>query len=168
MYKKALLSGGAGRSVAAAALAVLLSATLPAQAVTGSLGVSAVVVSRSVCKFQTGPQTLGFGTIDPTSAANATASVTVNVRCMGSAAVATYLFRAGDGLYPAGAGLRQMRHATATTEFLPYSLSISPASASVPRLTAQDVTVTGTVAPADFRNALAGGFSDTVVLTLDP
>jgi hypothetical protein len=159
---------GASRGAAAAVLTVLLSATLPAQAATGSLGVSAVVVSRSLCRLLTGPQTLGFGTIDPTSAVAATASVTVTFWCLGSAPSTTYLLWAGNGNYPAGAGLRQMRHATNITEFLPYSLSITPASANLPRFAVQNVTVTGTVAPADFRNALAGGFSDTVVLTLDP
>jgi hypothetical protein len=61
-----------------------------------------------------------------------------------------------------------MRHATDTTEFLPYSLSITPSSATVPRFAVQTATISGTVAPVDFRNAMAGDFSDTVVLTLDP
>ena len=111
---------------------------------------------------------MAFGTIDPSSAVNATATVTVSFLCLGSGPGTTYLLSAGNGSYAAGAGLRRMRHASVGTEFLPYSLSITPASANIPRFAVQNVTITGTVAPVDFRNAMAGGFSDTVVLTLDP
>jgi spore coat protein U-like protein len=166
LYKKALISVGAGRRLATAALLVLLSATLPAQAATGSLGISATVVSRSWCRLTSSPS-LNFGTIDPTSAANAIATANVTFICLGFGGT-TYLLWAGDGNHPAGAGLRRMRHATVTTEYLPYSLSISPAFGNLPGITGQTVTVTGTVAPADFRNARAGSFSDTVVITLDP
>jgi hypothetical protein len=30
------------------------------------------------------------------------------------------------------------------------------------------VTITGTITPANFQNALAGAYADTVVLTLSP
>ena len=61
-----------------------------------------------------------------------------------------------------------MRHATIATEFMAYSLSLSPAAATIVKNTTQNITVSGTVVPADFQNAAAGAYSDTVVLTLDP
>ena len=45
--------------------------------------VSAVVLSRGSCTFLTGPATLNFGAINPTSSLNANASTTIQIRCTG-------------------------------------------------------------------------------------
>ena len=61
-----------------------------------------------------------------------------------------------------------MQHTTIATEFLPYSLSLSPTSATVLRLVEQTLTVTGTIQPFQFQNAASGVYRDTVVITLTP
>jgi spore coat protein U-like protein len=140
-----------------------------AQADSGSLSVSAVVLSRSSCRI-TGQSslTLPFGNVDPASATDATATVSTTIRCAGSDNFATYAFAAGDGQNPLGAGDRRMRHGTVVTEFLPYGLSIAPASATIPKGATQLITITGTITPAQFQNVLGGLYSDTVPITLTP
>lgn len=151
-------------------LALALAACGPtAHAQTGSLSVSAVVLSKNNCKFSSNAAlALNFATIDPSSGSNATATATAGFSCAGSAPMASFSITAGDGLYPSGVGARQMRHASVLSEFLAYSLVLSPAMATVPKNAAQTLTVTGTVTPSAFGNAIAGTYSDTVALTLNP
>ena len=67
-----------------------------------------------------------------------------------------------------GAGVRRLKHTSAATEFMPYSLSLTPASASIAKGATQDITVSGSILPADFQNVRSGSYSDTVVLDLYP
>lgn len=61
-----------------------------------------------------------------------------------------------------------MQHTAFPGEFLAYALSLSPTSATVPKGVAQTLTVTGTIQPFEFQNARAGGYLDTLVITLTP
>jgi hypothetical protein len=61
-----------------------------------------------------------------------------------------------------------MRHATVTTEYLPYTLALSPSSGTVPKNTNRTLTITGMVKGDDYKGAYAGNFSDTVVITIAP
>jgi len=148
----------------------LLLAGLPniAQAGSASLAVSAVVPSKSNCKFNAGATVLPFGTIDPSSVSNATATMTRTFQCNGAAPLAIFSISAGDGLHASGPGARRMQHTTIPTEFMAYALTLSPASATVPKGTDQTLTVTGTIQPFEFQNVRAGAYQDTVVITLAP
>jgi hypothetical protein len=148
--------------------ALLMAASAPAQADTNQFQVSAVVLSRSVCRFLTAPTTLDFGTINPASGTNATATTTIRFWCLGSQASTTYSVQAGNGLYSPGPGLRRVRHATSATDLMAYNLNISPASGTIGWLATQTITVTGTIVPTEFQNARVGAYSDTVVIDLDP
>ena len=151
--------------------AALLAAGSPAEAAgTGQLAVSAIVVSKGVCRFRSAATTLAFGTIDPASTAAATASVPIVIRCTGAGSLSTvtYSLVAGNGLYSLGAGLRRVRHTTTITEFMSYTLGVSPATASIPKNTDFTITVSGSIVAGDFQNAVAGSYSDTVVLSLEP
>ena len=150
--------------------ALLLGSGLAAQAAqaTATLGVTATVVSKNVCKFATNNLDVPFGTIDPSLATNKTVTVTTTFKCAGSSPTATFAITVNDGLFSTGTNARRMRHATIATEFMPYDLTVSPLSGSVTKNVNQTVTVTGTVLPADYQNRSAGGYSDTVVLTLTP
>lgn len=142
---------------------------VPAQAAGSSpMTVSAVVLSKSNCKFSGGAMTLDFGTLNPASSSNATASATIGFTCNGSAPMATFAISAGNGLHSSGPGARRLRHTTAATEFIAYSISLTPTSATVPKGVAQTLTVAGTIAPGAFQNATVGTYSDTVVITLTP
>lgn len=151
------------------AAACLLAAWLPlgASAATGSLVVGAAVLSKSNCKFANpASATISFGTIDPTLATPQSQSASFTFTCKGSAAVAIYDISDDGGLYYAGGN--RMRHATTATEYLPYTLTLTPSSGSAPKNVAQIVTATVTVPVASFQQAIAGNFSDTVVITINP
>lgn len=158
-------------ALARAALLCALAATPAgpvAVASTHTLSVGATVLSKNKCLFtNNGPTALAFGAIDPSVAVNNTATATTTFACRGSDPMATYNITSNDGLYKTGAGAPRMRHATDHTKFLPYSLNL-PQSATVPKNTTQTLTVTGTIVPSDFQNALGGAYSDTVILTIDP
>lgn len=142
--------------------------TLPVDAAnTGSLALSATVLSKNACRFNSTATALNFGNIDPTSVALVTVTLSLVYRCNGSDAVATWAVSSDDGLHELGAGQPRMQHATSPASYLPYSLSF-PADGSAPRNVNQTITVTGTVFPASFSTAIAGSYSDTLVLSILP
>jgi len=164
---------GAGKGplrVLAVALAVLafLAGTVPAAfGDTGTLAVTATVLSKSQCKFDTSTSTLTFGALDPAVPADVNATTSVNYVCRGSAPIAAFLFTDDDGQNPSGPGFRRMRHA-AGPEFLPYGLAFSPASGTVPKNVHRTLTISGTIRWTDFRGLMAGAYTDSVVLSILP
>lgn len=156
-----------------AAFGLVAFGLLPAKAIAATtavdMTVSATVLSSSNCKFVV-PKftTLAFGTIDPSASTNATASGSLVVRCGGSAANATFAITHDGGLHETGAGLYRMRHSVTPTAYLAYGVSYSPQSATIPKNTNQIITITGTVTPAQFGNAIAGNYTDTVTVTVSP
>jgi spore coat protein U-like protein len=157
------------RTVAALALPLVLAAFgEAAQAESATMTVSAVIPSKNICKFSGGTLALPFGTIDPATGSNITATATMGFTCNGSSPFATFGISAGDGLYSAGPSARRMQHQTLAGTYLPYQLSWTPTSATVPKGSAQVLTVTGTLQPSSFQSALPGSYQDTVVLTLTP
>lgn len=157
-----------GRCLAALLLAGSVT-SLHAQG-TGGIAVSAVVLSKSNCKFSgTTTAALNFNTINPALPGPATATpASLVVRCAGSAPMATFAIATNDGAHSPATGVRRMRHLTDLTQYLPYSLAVSPTSATVPKNTDFTVAITGTVLAADYRDALVGSYSDTVAVTVSP
>ena len=82
--------------------------------------------------------------------------------------IATFAITHDSGRYETGPNAPRMRHATVTTEYLPYTVTLSPASGSAPRNTNRTLTITGTVKGDDYKGARAGNFADTVVITIAP
>lgn len=154
------------RGVVAAACLLVPSGGIAAGGYT--LAIGATVLSKSNCKFTTAAgSTLAFGAIDPSGAVNATASTNLVINCVGSAATAAYSIISNDGLYSTGPAQPRLRHTVTTTAFMSYALN-TPVSGTTPKNTATTVTITGTITPANYQNALAGSYADTVVLTLSP
>ena len=163
---------GAGKRPAAiaAVLAVLacLAAAVPAAfGGMGTLAVTATVLTRSNCRFDTRTSTLNFGALDPAVAADVNATTTVDYVCRGSAPVAAFLFTDDDGRNPSGPGARRMRHAAAP-EFLPYSLLLSPSTGTIPKNVHGTLTLSGAVRWADFRGSMSGAYADSVVVSILP
>lgn len=130
---------------------------------------TATVLSRNVCKLSaTNVLAMDFGAIDASSLLPQTKQLTWTFTCNGSSAVAAWSMTSGDGLHAIGPGLRRMQHGAVATEFLPYSLAISPTAGTAAKGTAITVTLTGTVAPSAFQSALPGSYSDTVAITVAP
>ncbi len=136
---------------------------------TNTLNVSATVLSNSVCNFRPPKtSTLNFGNLDPTNPIDVTVSTTATIRCAGNAANATFFISDDDGLYETGPDANRMRNAVVLTEFLPYSLALSPITATIPKNTDQIITISGTVLGADYQTAYVGSYSDTVIITVAP
>lgn len=141
----------------------------PAFANAMNMTVGATVLSQSNCRFRNvASLLLDFGSIDPASGVNRVATTSFTIRCSGNADPATYTVVGGNGQYPSGPGSRRMRHATTLTEYLPYALSFSPASATIPKNVDRIITVTGTIQPFQFANAAQGNYADTVLVTVSP
>lgn len=157
-----------GRWYPLAATALLWGAAQPALADSATISIGATVLSKNNCKFKApGAATLTFGNIDPASTANATATATLTLRCGGASPTVVYALDHDSGLYKTGVNANRVKHAT-LNEYLSYTLTLTPASGSIPKNTDQVVTLTGTITPANFQNATAGAYTDTVVLTLSP
>ncbi|MBI5237987.1 MAG: spore coat protein U domain-containing protein [Deltaproteobacteria bacterium] len=145
---------------AAIITAVMVSSTAMAVG-TNTMTVTASVTG--VCKFSATTSTLAFGALDASVATAATATTGVNFWCTKGT---TYSVADDSGLYNSGGP--RMRHATVLTEFIPYSIVYGAAGTGSGKNTAITLTVDGTIANADYVDAQAGAYSDTVVLTVNP
>lgn len=164
-----LASRNTGHCMSAALAAGLLGLfTCAAQATsTASVPVSATVLSKNICKLTASTAVLAFGTINAASSSAATASTTLTFKCAGASPSAWYTITQNGGLYKTGPGANRMRRGT-QADYLPYSLSLTPASGNALKNADITVTVQGTILPTNFQNATPGSYSDTVVLTLEP
>jgi spore coat protein U-like protein len=97
-----------------------------------------------------------------------TVNASTTFRCNGSAPNASFSITQDFGLYKTGPGWNRMRNTTATTQYLPYTVTLTPSSGTVPKNTIQTLTLSGTVLGSDYGDAFVGNYSDTVVITLSP
>jgi spore coat protein U-like protein len=149
-------------------LSILGMASIGNAAGTNVVTVSATVLSKSQCKFNSNTATLDFANLDPTNPVDRTVNTSITFRCGGSAPNATFSITDDDGLYEIGPDRNRMRHTTTPTEYLPYSLTLSPTSGTVAKNTNQTLTVTGTVRGVDYQDARMGNYQDTVVVSIEP
>lgn len=144
---------------------VLLSATV--EAASSIITVTATVLSQNQCNFRTANAALNFGTIDPATSSDVSASASVVVRCVGHDPIATFFITDDDGLYESGPNQHRMMHSS-MAEYLPYEFSLSPESASIPKNTDFTVTINGIIRASAHQNAWPGSYTDTVVLSIMP
>lgn len=140
-----------------------------ASAAPGTVNVSAAVLSKNQCKFSANNATLAFGSIDPSTPASA--STTLTVTCIGSDPTATFSVTQNSGSNSTGPGANRMYKPAAGPQpawYLPYTLSLTPTSATIPKKGSQVITISGSIAVSDANNAHAGSYTDTVVLTVSP
>lgn len=139
-----------------------------ADAASNTLVVGATVISKSNCKFNSATSALIFGALDPGSTTDAVKTTSVNFICHGSAPMATYAISTDDGLHESGPGANRMKNTAVPTEYLPYALSLTPTSGTVPKNETRTLTITGTVTSQNYRSAYTGDYADTVVISLTP
>lgn len=132
------------------------------------LAFSATVLSRSQCKFNSANATLDFGTLDPTNPVDVPVTTTIGFVCRGSSPMATFFISDDDGLHETVPNGNRMQHETVAGAYLPYNLALSPVTDTVPKNSAQTLTITGTLPGASYQTALAGNYSDTVTITIAP
>ncbi len=132
---------------------------------TSTLTVNAEV--KGTCQFNTATSTLQF-TLDPSSSADAVATVVPTFWCTRGTTVTTPI-ATDDGLHFSAASKRMMSAAN-PSEFIPYTIDLVPASTTgAGKSTPIKLTVNGTVLNANYVNALAASdYSDTVVITIAP
>lgn len=133
---------------------------------TATLTVNANV--SGICKFQAATATLtlsnGGGNIDPSSATSATGSTTLGYKCTKGQLPA---FVNNNGLNYTGTSLA-VKHTT-LADVMAYGLVLTNTGAGNGfGPAAQTLTMAGTITQANFQNAAAGAYSDTVVITLTP
>lgn len=146
-----------------------LLAAAPALAASSAVvSVSAVILTKTNCRFSTNAATLAFGTLDPGNPVDVTVSAPVGFRCNGGPPMAVFLVTDDDGLNETAPNGNRMEHTILAGTFLPYEFSLTPESGTIPRNTPQTLTVTGTVRGADYQVAATGAYSDTVLVTINP
>jgi spore coat protein U-like protein len=131
---------------------------------------ASVTVSASIagnCRFSTNTGTVSFGTLDPEAGGNVSGTVTQPVFwCTRGTA-----YTIGDdvGLHETGSTYR-MVHATSATDFIPYTFAYTATGTGAGAGIANRITmnIAAQVLDADYINALAGSYSDTVTLTISP
>lgn len=153
----------------AACLISLLFPVADAGAGSATVSVSATIVSNGWCWFTTNGTALDFGTLDPGNPVDVTAGTVLRFRCFGFPSV-TYAIGDDDGLYGTAPDANRMRHASLPGEYLPYSMDLAPRSATISwsPFVLRTVNITGTVRGIDYQDGVAGNYSDTVVISIDP
>jgi spore coat protein U-like protein len=136
---------------------------------TGALSVSAVILSKGNCRFNSSAVNLSFGSLDPSNPVDKNTTTTLMFRCQANGNnLVTFSITDDDGLYETGPSSPRMRHTSQTTEYLPYSLTLNPPAGSVPKVTDIPLTISGTVRGVDYENALPGNYSDRVIISIVP
>lgn len=131
--------------------------------------INTVTVTANVvgtCKFNSATSTLAFGSLDPSSGVDVNASTSTTFWCTKNA---TYSIADDDGLYESGPNANRMRHASTLTEYIPYTFSYNPTTGTGNGRTSPiTLNINGTVTLANYQNALAGDYADTVVISINP
>lgn len=148
-------------AVIAATLVFAAGAALAAD--TTNLSVTANVLST--CLFNAAPADLAFGALDPNAAVNATAGSSLSFWCTQGAA-----YTLGDEANPAvGDGSFNGTLSDGGGNTIPYSIAYDNFSGNgAGRTTAIVSNLTGTILNADYINAAAGNYTDTVTFTINP
>lgn len=123
-------------------------------------------IGTAGCSFDaSGTVGLNFGTLDPSSGTVATATGTVFV---GDCASGRTMAVSVDN----GQRMNRTMIRDGGTEVIPYSLgapTFSPSTASGPGIGAyKPATITGTVQPSAYMDAVAGVYRDILIVTVTP
>jgi spore coat protein U-like protein len=130
------------------------------------LGPASLAYGAASCNFQARGMSLGFLNLNPSVGSNVTVSAvaaTLNADKWGGCSKVAMTMTADNGLNFSGS--RRMKNGSA---FIPYSLTL-PASGTGPTGNGYVAfTLTGTVLGADYKDAPAGTYTDSVQLTVSP
>lgn len=130
---------------------------------TATVAVSANVTGT--CKFNSGGS-VSF-TLDPSSSSDATGTVTQPAFWCTKGASYTITDDKGINEAVAGTAPRRMKHAT-LTEYIPYAFSYTASGSGTGKTSPISLDISASVANADFVNASAGSYADTVTLSITP
>lgn len=145
---------------AACALNLLSHTSALAAPDTANVTVSATVVGT--CKF-TSAGAVSF-TLDPSVGGAVAGSITQPTFWCTKGT--SYALTDNDGLH-FGSGAQRMKHGSAA-EYIPYTFAYTTSGTGTGPIAPFTMDITSQVAAADYMNASAGSYSDTVVLTITP
>ncbi len=129
---------------------------------TQTVAVSATVTG--VCQFLTGG-TINF-TLNPATGGDVSGGVVQpTFWCTRGT---SYTISDDSGTHELVAGSPRMQHATSATDFIPYSLAYTTTGTGNGRTATITMDIASTVVAGDYLNALAGGYSDTITLSIAP
>lgn len=143
------------RVAAAAFLAAALLAVAPP-----------VLARNGNCFFQAQGLNLSFGALDPSNAINVTASTqagTANADKAGDCKSLTMTISGDNGLN--FNGTRRLRNGS---DYIAYTLALPITLPAPGNNLYSTFSFTGTILGSAYRNASAGSYSDTVILTVSP
>lgn len=138
-----------------------ISSTAALAADTASVAVSATVSGN--CKFNSGGA-VSF-TLDPSATADAAGTVTQPAFWCTKGS--SFTLSDDDGANESGVGAQRMKHAT-LAEYIPYSFAYTTSGTGTGKGTPITLDISSTVVNANFVNASAGAYADTVTLTINP
>jgi hypothetical protein len=151
-------------------VALLVATATSCLAGSTNLAVSATILSANQCKFKNpSSRVLAFGDLDPLNASDVTLQTTLQFVCNGKDPSISYFIGDDDGQNESAPDANQMQHLSLPANYLPYTFSVSPATGTEKvKGTIITLTITGTVRSEDYRMAFAGGYSDQIILTVQP
>jgi spore coat protein U-like protein len=126
-----------------------------------TVAVSANVVGT--CKFLSGG-TMAFGNLDPSVGGDKNATVTQPTFWCTKGA--SYTITDDKGLYESGTTFR-VKHAS-LAEYIPYTFTYTSSGTGSGPGSPINMNIAGTITSADYLNASAGSYADTVTLTIAP
>ena len=137
---------------------------------TSAINVSAVILSKNKCKFNIAAATIDFGALNPAATVTVIINASLDIVCNGASANATFSITDDDGLHETGINANRLQHTVTTTEYMNYTLTYTPTSATIPKGVFQTITATGTLNASEYAvtAAIPGTYSDTVTLTIVP
>lgn len=146
--------------MAVVAVAAVAMAGTAVAADTAAIAVSATVTGN--CKVLS-PGSITY-TLDPATGGNAAGTVTQPTFWCTKAS--TYTITDPGGQYDSG-GSKRMKHAT-LDEFIPYTFTFTATGTGAGKGTTLNMNLASSVAEANYINASAGSYADSVTLTINP
>ncbi len=139
---------------------------------TYGVNVSATIVSKGKCKFTNttvDPATLKFGILNPLSPLDVTVDTgtQLNFSCNGNGSNPVVYLAEVTASTNGTASSPRMSDPSGTF-FLPYELSLNPASGSAGKTEVINLVVTGTVRFAGYQTLPAEDYTDTVIVSIIP
>jgi spore coat protein U-like protein len=129
--------------------------------------VTATVLSGNHCFFTSKTASLAFGNLDPSDPVDREVTTSITFRCPGREPQTTFAVSDDHGLHETGPDAPRMKHQS-STDYLPYTLTLTPTSGTIARNTGGTLAISGTVKGADYQDAVPGNYSDTVVISIAP
>lgn len=147
------------------ALAIMAGVAIGSQAFAadqGTVNINAQVVGT--CKFVTNATIINV-TLDPSVGGPVTGTGSLQFWCTKGA---SYTVTDDDGLHESGPNQNRVKHGS-LNEYIPYTFSYTPTSGTGngPQ-NPITLSVSVTFAEADYVNASAGTYTDTVTITINP